>query len=451
MLRYPLFVLAWFLLILGPIVRSPLGSLGDVSVLSAAGYLLWSTIRGRRLDRSLLPYIALAVAIAFIAGVNSAFTLHAMNSGAVLPMLRPIKAVVELLGLYFAIRYLSREHVRELGARRAYEVLLLAAYLVLVVHAIIILLQFAYPTFRDFTYAVLLDFNVLEYNKTFRMPGLAGAGGAQLSAVQGLGFMIGVHLAVVTRRYLPFLVGNILLIASFVLTGRTGFVLVGLAIAYLATISIWREGRNAAHEWPRRRALGVVFALTCAFLVIRYVPRMYASFSESSTLSIAVERSFRTYLNYKESGQVTDETIGELNNMYAIPSTAGQLLVGDAVEYDNTGGVYSSDLGYVRQLFGYGIVGLALHIAFYCLMGWAISRPRVLAVMGTRNVAFGAWSLIAIFVLNYKESFFFSRMSYPISVIAIMGLSWLSQDGERVNPTSDMCASVPAGGPTCHA
>lgn len=448
---YPLFVLAWFLLILGPVLRSPLGSLGDVSVLSAAGYLVWSTIRGRRPDRSLLPYVALAVAIAFIAGVNSTFTLHALSSGAVQPILRPIKAVVVLLGLYFAIRHLSRAHVCAFGARRAYELLLLAAYLVLVVHAIVILLQFAYPAFRDFTYAVLLDFNVLAYNKTFRMPGLAGAGGAQLSAVQGLGFMIGVHLAVVTRRYLPFLVGNVLLVASFVLTGRTGFVLVGIAIPYLVTISIWREGRIAAQEWPRRRTLSVVFALACAFFVIRYLPRIYASFSESTTLAIAVERSFRTYLNYQESGRVTDETINELNNMYAIPSSTGQLLVGDAVEYDNTGGVYASDLGYVRQLFGYGIVGLALHIAFYCLMGWAISRPRVLAIMGTRNVAFGAWCLVAIFVLNYKESFFFARMSFPISVVAILGLAWLSEDGPRMTSPSDrqtsMLGAAQAGDP----
>jgi hypothetical protein len=91
-------------------------------------------------------------------------------------------------------------------------------------------------------------------------------------------------------------------------------------------------------------------------------------------------------------------------------------------------------------------VGLALHIAFYGLMGWAISRPHVLAVMGPRNVAFGAWCLFAVFVLNYKESFFFSRMSYPVSVLAILGLSWLSQDSMRVNPASDMNASLPEYG-----
>jgi hypothetical protein len=74
----------------------------------------------------------------------------------------------------------------------------------------------------------------------------------------------------------------------------------------------------------------------------------------------------------------------------------------------------------------YGAIGLIGHLAFYALMGTLIAQRRVRDVMGKENVAFGIWFLAVIFVLNYKEPFFFARMSYPISLAAIMGLYWLT-------------------------
>ena len=249
MRSFPAFLLVWFLFLLGPILRSPLGSIGDLSVLGAAFYLVWSIMKGRHLEKSLAPFCFLALFLTALATANSIFVSQTITTDSIQAILRPVKALIVFLGLYFAITWLSIRHVRMLGPRGAYEMLLLAVYVALVAHAAIILLQFAFPSFRELTYSTLYDSHVLEINKQFRMPGLAGAGGAQLSAVQGLGFLIGVHLALIRKEYLPFIVGNLLLIASFVLTGRTGFVMVGISALYLLTIVLFRQ----TNLNPRRR------------------------------------------------------------------------------------------------------------------------------------------------------------------------------------------------------
>jgi len=220
--------------------------------------------------------------------------------------------------------------------------------------------------------------------------------------------------------------GNLLLIASFVLTGRTGFVMVGISGLYLLTIVLSRQTNGNPGQWVRIRISSVLWLSLAVLAAVRFVPPMIAAYQEDSNLTLATRRTFATYLNYKETGRLNDETLEELGKMYVAPSNVVQLFVGDARRYDNTGGVYYSDIGYVRQLWGYGLIGLIMHLAFYVLMGALITQHHVRDVMGKQNVAFGMWFLIAIFVLNYKEPFFFARMSYPISLVAIMGLYWLT-------------------------
>lgn len=420
--------LVWFFFIFGPVVRSPLGSFSDLSLIVILFYLTWSVLKGRPFSSTLIPFFFLAFFLSTLAIFNSILVSGAIDSYSLQAILRPIKGLLILLGLFFAVKYLSIPHIDRFDPRKTYEILLFVVYAAIVIHGMIIVLQFFYPSFRDLTYLILKDLQVLDYNKQFRMPGLAGAGGAQVSAVQGLGFLVGVHLVVIKRKYVLFLIGNLLLVASFVLTGRTGFVLIGISGLYLfLSVLFWL---NKKWGVPRVRLNGrIIFGVVIFVAVMIWtVPFLSSSYENNGIYRIAIDRTFETFFTYKETGYLTDRTLSALSKMFVFPDRADVFSIGDARLYNNTTGVYASDLGYIRLLWGYGLVGLIGHVIYFLFMGFFVSRPRVRQVMGIQNVIFALFFLTSIFILNIKEVFFFTRMIYPLTIIVVMGLYWISHD-----------------------
>jgi len=418
----------WSLFIFGPVVRSPLGSFGDLSLIAILVYLSWSVLVGRPLSRSLIPFFFLAFFLSALAILNSILVSSAIDSSSLQAILRPIKGLLVLSGLFFAVKVFLITHIDKFGSKKAYEVLLFVVYAVIVFHGMIIILQFFYPSFRDLTYLVLKDFKVLAYNKQFRMPGLAGAGGAQVSAVQGLGFFIGVHLVIVKKKYFPFVVGNILLVVSLVLTGRTGFVLVGISGIYVFFTAFLKLRKGLHCLRGRLSGRTVLITIVLIIMIFGLVPFLSFVYEKNEFYRIAMNRTFETYLTYQTTGHLSDRTIYALSKMFIFPSDVWIFILGNARLYNNTTGAYASDLGYIRLLWGYGLIGLIGHVCFFLLMGFYILKPRVRQVMGIQNIIFAVFFLASIFILNIKEVFFFTRMIYPITIIVVMGLFWLSTD-----------------------
>lgn len=415
-----------FVLIFGPVVRSPLGSFGDLSLLSALFFLAWHVIRIDRINRSFLPFCWIAIFLTALAAGNSLLLGYSIDEKTLQPVIRPIKGLIVLLGVYFAIIRVATPLIEKQGPQKTYRIVLLFVYLAVVVHGLIIVLQFFYPGFRELTYAILIDMQVLEANKIFRMPGLAGAGGAQVAAVQGLGFFVGVHLALTRRKYLWYIVGNTVVVVSFLLTGRTGFIMVGISILYVITYLFFRQDKRVA-EPSRNQSLNRLAAVVLSVAVVAWTYSAISSAYENNKyLKIAIDRSFKTYFEYRETGEAADETLEALSKMIDIPQNNFILMFGNARLFDNTTLVYESDIGYIRLWWGYGLIGLMAHIAFYLYMIRFILNPGVEKIIGKENIFFGLWFLASIFILNYKEPFFFARMSYPISIIVIMGIYGIS-------------------------
>lgn len=416
----------WFILIFGPIISSPLGAFADTSLLAAVGYFLWNMAHGGKLHKSLVPFLVFAALITMGALVNTLLLSEHVDSASSQAILRPAKAMLVMFGAYFAVIRLSLHSFREKSPDEVYITLLRIVYFATVLHACIILLQYIFPSLLAATYRYLGGGEVLDINKKFRMPGLAGAGGAQLAATQGLGFLIGTHLLLGKGRWLTILVGNLLLVFSLVLTGRTGFVLVGLGIVY------WIASKGIASKQPRRKTSlrGVIFGvLSLPVAVGIFIVGAHffsASYSEDIWFARAVDRTFESITTYVQSGTFSNRTLDELASMYNFPGDPVRWLIGEARLYDNTLGVYYSDIGYVRQWWGYGLVGLLCYVAFYLWMAVQLGGRKVRKVMGLQNVAFGFVVLAAIFILNYKESFFFSRMSYQVTLASVMALHWLT-------------------------
>lgn len=416
----------WFLLILGPVIRSPLGAFGDTSLLASLIYIVWSMGRGSRLHKSIMPFVAISALITIGAFVNTLLLSDFIDSASIQVILRPAKAVLILLGLYFAVTRLSRSRWGGENPRENYLTLLRVVYAAIVIHAGIILLQYLFPAVLNLTYQVVGGGEVLAINKKFRMPGLAGAGGAQVAATQGLGFLIGVHLSLMGRPWLTLFIGNVLIVISLVLTGRTGFVVVGVAAVYwvLSILSMRRRERRKTSF--SNVVLGIVSVPLAAGVILIGLRFVTSSYSEDIWFARAVDRTFESVTTYMQSGEFSNRTLDELGTMYNFPRDPIRWLIGEARLYDNTLGLYYSDIGYVRLWWGYGLYGVLGYIAFYLLMAVQIGSRRVREAMGAQNVAFGLVVLATVFLLNYKETFFFSRMSYQITVASVMGLFWLT-------------------------
>ena len=422
-----------FLLIFGPVVRSPLGSFGDLSILTALTFLIWSLWVGCHVTKNIKLLCWIAFILTALAFLNSVLISENIELKHLQVIIRPLKGLLIFLGVYFAIIRLLEPYIEEMGPRKAYESLLTAVYVAVIVHGFIIICQFIFPAFRDLTYAILIDSNVLDFNKQLRMPGLAGAGGAQVSAVQGLGFFVGVHLALIKKRYLPFIFGNLIIVVSLVLTGRTGFVLVGISFLYWVTFVVFKK-RSLSSTIKVRSLLVRILIGVILLLFISKGVSFFTSYSyDDPMLKVAIERTFETYLNYSETGELSDTTLTALSEMYEFPEKPSTLIFGDVVKYDNAASDYNSDIGYVRLVWGYGLIGLAGHILFYLLMGYLILSSSVRRIMGAENIALGLWVLGSVFVLNYKEPFFFSRMSYQITLFVIIGLYYLGSSHFKVN------------------
>lgn len=418
------FFIIIFMFVFGPIVKSPFGSFGDLSLWIAVVFFVWAALSSTEITAHLSPFCWTAFSISLLAAVSSLVITDQIDVKYLQVILRPVRGLIIFIGLYFAVYKMSLLNLSKEGPKRVYDAILHAIYLSTVVHGLLIVAQFIFPSVRDLTYSILLDQNVLEFNKQFRMPGLAGAGGAHVSAAQGFGFFLGVHLALSRNRYMPYLLGNLVLVISFILTGRTGFILAGLSGAYYI-LSVVTNRRFAEQINRRLFAIVVLFIATC--FAIGWASSSLIESYDNPMLLHAVERTFESYYNYTETGKFSDRTMTSLKDMLQFPDKPSILIGGDVSQYDNVSADYVSDIGYVRILWGYGLLGLTGHVIFYLLLGWLVSSQRVRAIMGKENVFLALWILAAVFVLNCKEIFFFSRLTYQITLFVVVSVYVVSR------------------------
>jgi hypothetical protein len=86
---------------------------------------------------------------------------------------------------------------------------------------------------------------------------------------------------------------------------------------------------------------------------------------------------------------------------------------------NNTFYSIKTDIGYFRLIWGFGIIGLVLYIAFYCH-----TFIRLMPNTRTWSLEFQTFNMfiITIFILNGKEIFLMTHISFQIFLVAFFGL-----------------------------
>ena len=412
-----IYILLTFLIIFSPVLDIGLGPFSDLIVLfSLCLVLIWLIFyRNKKIDGFIIDLSILLLLIFIFSSVALVITDIQYFIEGLRGPLRPIRALITLLGCYLLCRF----YLEEYGENKIKEIVPKHIYFAISFHALIMTLQFFIPDFRDVIYSFTTAKNQIEFYQEFRMAGLAGAGGAQISAFQSLGFFIGLHLAFNSKiKFHVFLISQLLIILSCFFSGRTGLyiILVG-SLAYIP-IAFYFQNFKGFKRFILGSA-GVLFLFTGLF------SQLYSSnFYDIQFLSVAFQRNFEAFLSFQETGTFQESTILTLLDMIILPTDIETIVFGDYRLWADSGThgsglprILDSDIGYIRFLWSYGIFVSILNYIFYIFLAYCVWKSK-----SHSSLKFLCIFLISmIFILHFKEIFIFTRTG--LSIICLISFS----------------------------
>jgi hypothetical protein len=288
-------------------------------------------------------------------------------------------------------------------------------------HGLLMFMQYLFPDFREVIARYTFAGEGVDINLRTRMPGLTTGGGAQLSVFQSLGlivfpFCFAMSASVVSRIALG--VGLAVIAFSVVLSGRSGMY---TAVLFFPAALLYVGANSKSGGFIRLLttflSVSAIIALSgfVAFVLhSTLLSSKYGSDYEGYTFS----RNLDMFLN-EEQGLMRNDTIYELWNYDLLfPKDLKTLVVGNQVHLEhsqNSSGSAArsldSDIGYVRILFGYGIIGSLVIYGTYVGMIGILIRYRMQVKMLS---GLGVLLLVAILFFNAKEVFVFTRIGWSM-------------------------------------
>lgn len=320
-------------------------------------------------------------------------------------ILKPVRILITLLGGFYLAKNISS---KSLNTTHFEQQIVGLTFFAISTHAFVMILQFLSPSFKDQVYSIITNGEFrssFEYD--FRMGGLSGStGGAVLSVVQS----IGVLLFPFQIRNCRSLISKLLVIVctfsilfSIIICGRSG---IWAILLFMPLVLLMIDNYNFS-KWIKK--IGISFG----FLVIVFMSiSLNQIVTNDSELFNSFTRTFDTFTQLQESGDFEDETINELFNHLILPSEISIWIVGDNDAYFNTqfDRNLDSDIGYIRNLWSFGILGTIVFVfpIMYVLVVLSISKSSSFFAKLVILVA-----AIMIF-FHSKELFLYSRMLMSI-------------------------------------
>lgn len=416
-----LFILT-FLLIYGPRLYGSF--LLDVISLASIGLVAYSLLRSRfRVERVRGGFLPIAV---FYCLFSYSLLVAAISRDH--ELFYPLKFARTTVN-YLAVYILCSWYRRKYGPTFIYFILE-HVFWAIAVHAAIMVLQYVNSDIAR----VLYSLSGFQRSKPYRVTGLTITYNT-LSIVQGFGLLLAITLQHRFRKGWKrrlFLLASTLILISLFLAGRTA-AYVMFFFAAVALLVGWRR-----HLMNRRAILTAAGVCVLVLGLSRLVDDPVGDRFATLTLPLLLD----PIQSYLESGTTAGTYGGEtarkvFREMYFLPEDGMVLLFGSSIS--GRGDVYvASDAGYVQLVFGIGIVGTALVVAFYVYLlavgiRWRKYDPWI---------AFLSVSLTsAVLVVNLKEQVLLTRHAFTLS--ALLLCSWYfirsySSGGRRASlaPTS---------------
>jgi hypothetical protein len=234
-----------------------------------------------------------------------------------------------------------------------------------VIQSVIMLGMLAIPSFKSFIFNIQnsdRQFLHLE-SGGFRMLGLAYGVVWDLGIVQSLSSIFIVWLIPKTksaRKIWLLAIAYLLIFASILMSGRTGFVGILLSILLFFYNLLYGESLMKYRKFISRILIALIIILNL----------IYASLSPDIRELITekvIPWAFEMFINSQEGNGAETQSTNQLKDMYFDISTS-TFLMGDGYYRDpNDSAAYymGTDAGYMRQILFYGIFGSLVLYSFY--------------------------------------------------------------------------------------
>ncbi|GAA5032586.1 hypothetical protein GCM10011506_23530 [Marivirga lumbricoides] len=400
MLRKIIFLVTTFFLIIGLKLKDPISI--DLNI--AIPFLFTITygliyVVNNRFSISKILLILISFSIPIIISFCISLTLNSSDSVDIINF-----AIKLILFSIFAF-FISKLYLKYYSS----EILLLHINYSIVLHAIIIIVFFLSPDLRNLFYE-FSDVNDLMLTQIgeFRIAGFSGGGGALLSVLQSSGIILSGYLLVKKQiSFAYFLISNILLIVSILLTGRTGIYVLVIFFPILYIV---------LHKF-RFKINGAILKRVFAFIIILFFVGILSLFLiPAEYYDFFMETSITRFLNTFQSKRNTFHIIFE---MYFLPDLDRiQYLFGTSYFGRHPDHLLESDIGYIRVFYGAGIIGmLSIYLPYIYMLYLGFKYGFSKFNIPSYQLLFIFTSMILI--LELKESFIFARHLLPLNLLLL--------------------------------
>jgi hypothetical protein len=321
--------------------------------------------------------------------------------------LRPFRILITLFGGYSLTYILYKKNYST-------NQILDFVFLSIVIHAVIMIYQLYDSSFKDWIYSYTTTGEFRGSNEyEFRMGGLSGGtGSSTLSVSQSIGVLMLPFL--LTRanlfRKIIFISLGLLVFYSIIITGRSGV----LSILLFLPLSLYLSNPKIKFSMLLKNFLGIFGFIGLIFFTINFLSEM----DNESTTFYAISRSLDTIINAKETGIVEDNTSKELlNNHLLFPEDSITFLFGNGEHLVNTQfeRTLHSDIGYIRNLWSFGIFGAIIFwmpYFYYMIISLKLAKRHqsaaILCLISAVTILFQS-----------KENFMYSRILFSMYSIMI--------------------------------
>lgn len=390
-----LFVL--FLFIFGPVLNK-VGSWLDLIFIFSIIITIVNIKKIKHLNQKPFNYFSILFLFYIIISIKIIFYPYITILNWSLNFLKPIRIVFTLYSGYFLANYLFNEKYN------LYDILKFI-YISIILHSFIIIAQFFNIDFRDLTYAYTTsgEFrSTFEYE--FRMGGLSGgSGGAVLSTVQSLGiiilpFLLNYNSKIFTKVF--FVLSSFVILLSIILTGRSGIycILLFLPISLYLNYGVYKTIKYN------------FFILSFSIFAFLLINQLLQSLGFTEFYN-SFYRTFDSFISLTETGKYENETVLILKDYILFPDLETFLFgSNDALLNYDVDRNLDSDIGYVRNIFSFGIFGFILYIMpFILLMIYSLKKMKFSI---PHKLLFLLLLIMAFF--HSKESFLYVRMFWSI-------------------------------------
>lgn len=185
-----------------------------------------------------------------------------------------------------------------------------------------------------------------------------------------------------------------------VLSGRVFFVMIPVTFLYIFVLKKYKLGITI--KTSVKTFLPVIIIAVAAFVYL---------FAENEAL---IEWVFELFINFGDSGTMESASTNQLKEMYVFPDNIKTWIIGDGLSVSADGGFYmGTDVGYIRSLFYWGIIGTTV----YYLIQYLCYRNIVKLGIDDNAKTYILFILIWLLIYSFKDFYNIDKLLVLFTVV----------------------------------